>query len=80
MAMMRSVFMRYPDGKAKAVTFSYDDGVCQDKRLAELFDQYGLKATFNHNCEYMRKVNFTKEELLKLNRQLNRIRKPKDVK
>ena len=63
MAMMRSVFMRYPDGKAKAVTFSYDDGVQQDKRLAELFDQYGLKATFNHNCEYMRKVNFTKEEL-----------------
>ena len=60
---MRSVFMRYPDGKAKAVTFSYDDGVCQDKRLAEVFDRYGMKATFNHNCERMHKFNYTKEEV-----------------
>ncbi len=55
--------MRYPKGKAKAVTFSYDDGVPQDKRLAELFDRYGMKATFNFNCEYMRKTNFTKEQI-----------------
>jgi peptidoglycan/xylan/chitin deacetylase (PgdA/CDA1 family) len=55
--------MRYPNGKAKAVTFSYDDGVPQDKRLAELFDQYGLKSTFNFNCERMRKTNFTKEQI-----------------
>ena len=60
---MRSVFMRYPHGKAKAVTFSYDDGVPQDKRLAELFDRYGMKATFNFNCERLRKTNFTKEEI-----------------
>lgn len=37
------------DGKRKAVTFSYDDGVEQDKRLVELFNRYGLKATFNLN-------------------------------
>ena len=36
---MWSVFMRYPGGKAKAVTFSYDDGIPQDKRLAEVFDK-----------------------------------------
>jgi len=60
---MRSVFMRYPDGKAKAVTFSYDDGVPQDKRLAEIFTKYGMKGTFNFNCERMRAVNFTKEEI-----------------
>lgn len=60
---MRSVFMRYPGGKAKAVTFSYDDGVRQDKRLSEIFNRYGMKATFNHNCEYMRENNFTKEEV-----------------
>ena len=60
---MNSVFMRYPNGKAKAVTFSYDDGVPQDKRLAELFDRYGMKATFNFNCASMRKSNFTKEEI-----------------
>lgn len=35
--------------KFKAVTFSYDDGVTQDKRLIELFDKYGLRATFNLN-------------------------------
>ena len=58
---MRSVFMRYPGGKAKAVTFSYDDGVPQDQRLAALFDKYGMKATFNFNCECNRKFNFTKE-------------------
>ncbi|MBQ8742355.1 MAG: polysaccharide deacetylase family protein [Clostridia bacterium] len=44
---MRSIFMRYPSGKAKAVTFSYDDGVPGDKRLAEIFDRYSLKGTFN---------------------------------
>ena len=46
---MRTIFMRYPDGKAKAVTFSYDDGVPQDKRLAELFNKYNMKGTFNIN-------------------------------
>ena len=37
------------NGKMKAVTFSYDDGVLQDKRLIKLFDKYGLKGTFNLN-------------------------------
>ncbi len=37
------------NNKMKAVTFSYDDGVCQDKRLVGLFNQYQLKATFNLN-------------------------------
>ncbi len=33
----------------KALTFSYDDGVIQDKRLIAIFNKYGLKATFNLN-------------------------------
>ncbi len=37
------------NGKMKAVTFSYDDGVTQDQRLIRLFDRYGLKCTFNIN-------------------------------
>lgn len=37
------------DGKMKAITFSYDDGVTQDQRLIALFNKYGLKATFNLN-------------------------------
>lgn len=35
--------------KMKAITFSFDDGVEQDKRLINLFNQYGLKGTFNLN-------------------------------
>lgn len=39
--------MRYPGGKAKAVTFSYDDGVHHDIRLAEICNRHGIKVTFN---------------------------------
>lgn len=38
--------------KMKAITFSYDDGVIQDRRLVPLLDKYGLKATFNLNSEW----------------------------
>lgn len=31
----------------KIVTFSFDDGTVQDRRLVRLLDQYGMKATFN---------------------------------
>ncbi len=37
------------NGKKKAVTFSFDDGVTQDIRTIEILDRYGLKATFNLN-------------------------------
>ena len=30
------------DGKLKALTFSYDDGITQDKRLIEIFDKMSL--------------------------------------
>ena len=35
--------------KFKAITFSFDDGVQQDKRLIDIFDRYSLKSTFNIN-------------------------------
>lgn len=41
------------DGKLKAVTFSYDDGITQDIRLIEILNRYGLKATFNLNSELL---------------------------
>lgn len=44
---MTSVFMRFPEGKQKALTLSYDDGTDQDERLIDLMKQYGLKGTFN---------------------------------
>ncbi len=36
-------------GKMKALTFSYDDGVTQDRRLIAILNRYGLRATFNIN-------------------------------
>lgn len=47
--MLHDLFMRFPGGLAKALTFSYDDGVEQDKRLISVLDRHGLKATFNLN-------------------------------
>ena len=42
-------FMRFPEGRAKALTFSYDDGVQDDRRLISILDRYGMKGTFNLN-------------------------------
>ena len=39
----------FKDGRIKALTMSYDDGVKQDKRLIEIFDKYGIKGTFHIN-------------------------------
>jgi hypothetical protein len=47
--MYEEKYMRFPEGRAKAITFSYDDGVVADKRLVPILDKYGLKGTFNLN-------------------------------
>ena len=41
------------NGKNKAVTFSFDDGVTQDIRLIEILNKYGLKGTFNLNSDLL---------------------------
>ena len=41
------VRLTYPEWKYKALTFSYDDAVLSDRRLVEIFNRYGMKATFN---------------------------------
>lgn len=46
---MANTFLRFPEGKAKALTLSYDDGVEQDIRLIEIMNQNKLKGTFNLN-------------------------------
>ncbi|MBE6546820.1 MAG: polysaccharide deacetylase [Ruminococcaceae bacterium] len=43
------ILMRFPEGRAKALTFSYDDGVKQDIRLVEILNKHGMKGTFNVN-------------------------------
>lgn len=47
--MYEEKYMRFPCGKAKALSFSYDDGVAADKKLVKILDKHGLKATFNLN-------------------------------
>ena len=39
----------FPKGKRKALTFSYDDGQIFDRKLVEIFNKYGMKATFHLN-------------------------------
>jgi len=39
----------FPQGKMKALTLSYDDGVEQDRKLVGILNRYGIKATFNLN-------------------------------
>lgn len=46
---MKQVFMRFPGGKARALTFSYDDGPEADARLIGILQKRGLKGTFNLN-------------------------------
>lgn len=43
----------FPEGKVKALTFSYDDGVRFDGKLMEIFRKYGMKGTFNLNAGYL---------------------------
>lgn len=54
-------------GKNKAFTLSFDDGILQDIRMAELLNKYGLKATFNVNTGFLG----TKNELLRNGRRVS---------
>lgn len=54
----------FPNGKKKAFTLSYDDGQIYDRRLVDLFDRYGLKATFHLNSGTLGIKNETDEFIL----------------
>lgn len=63
---MRYRIMRFPEGKTKAITLSYDDGVTQDKILAKLTAEYGIKCTFNLSADWLnRKNHLTDDEVKK---------------
>lgn len=47
--MYEEKFIRFPEGKAKAFTLSYDDGIKADIRLLKIMKENGLKGTFNLN-------------------------------
>ena len=44
-------------GKRKALTFSYDDSNIADERLADLFNRYQIKCTFNINSARLGDAN-----------------------
>ena len=52
---MRYQFLRFPGGKPKALTFSYDDGCIEDIRFSQILTKHNLKGTFNLNCDVLRK-------------------------
>ncbi len=62
---MRYCFLRFPEGRAKAVTLSYDDGCVHDIRLADVISRYGMKCTFNLNSNILRGDNNLSTEEIK---------------
>ena len=61
---MRYMFLRFPEGRLKAVTLSYDDGVRDDIRFAEILNAHGMKGTFNINSSSIgREGKLTAEEI-----------------
>ncbi|MBQ8174187.1 MAG: polysaccharide deacetylase family protein [Clostridia bacterium] len=63
------LFFRYPSFRHKALTFSYDDGVYQDRRLIDILRAHGMRGTFNLNSGLTGKNPgwlMTKEECLDL--------------
>lgn len=51
--MIEILFNCFPQGKAGALTFSYDDGVTQDRRLVEIFNKHGMKGSFHLNAKFL---------------------------
>ena len=47
------VFIRFPGGKYKAVTFTFDDGAGEDMWIVDLLKSHGMKATFNMNTGWI---------------------------
>lgn len=50
---MKNIRFLYPEGRVKALTMSYDDGVLEDAKLIKIFNRYGIKGTFHLNAGIM---------------------------
>lgn len=60
-------FNRFPGGKTKCFTLSYDDGNVADRRLVETINSYGIRATFHLNSTYLDLPNrVSKDEIVSL--------------
>ena len=63
------IYMRWPDGRAKAFTTSYDDGFQQDAALIHLMEQYGIRGTFNLNGGFLHQEGRCPTEIYKTSGQ-----------
>ena len=66
-------YLRFPGGKPKALTLSYDDGVIFDKRLIEIMQKYGYQqrtGSLLENEEYRKYLQASYDEA---NREKKRI-------
>lgn len=61
---MAYFYLRFPEGKKKAVTFSYDDGCPQDLRFSDILTKYSLKGTFNICGDALRGNNTLPKETM----------------
>lgn len=46
---IKKIYACFPGGKHKVLTMSYDDGKEEDRRLVKIFNENGIKGTFNVN-------------------------------
>ena len=71
MEVYMNYYLRFPEGRLRAVTLSYDDGVVQDERFLDIINRYGIKGRVQFNVGGAQ-VN---EDMLKLIR--NYTKKPR---
>ncbi len=55
---MQCKFMRFPNGKSKCVTLSYDDARDSDIRFSQMLNKYGLKCTFNISYDFVNREHY----------------------
>lgn len=63
---MNRLVLVFPQGREKALTLSYDDGVDTDIHMIELLEKYGVKCTFNINAG-----SFSAEGSVRLENQIH---------
>ncbi len=49
MEKIRKIYTCFPGGRYKVLTMSYDDGREEDRRLVKIFNENGIRGTFNLN-------------------------------
>lgn len=60
---MNKAYMCFPQGKAKVLTFSYDDGKEEDRKLIDIFNANGCKGTFNLNYSHLHSVDYSQKHV-----------------